>query len=74
MSKKIYRKWNFYLYLPQKNKAKEDEQKYHPSSKLSFLKLLKKLSLVALVTNDPKLLLLSLAAKPWWKFEKQKSV
>ena len=32
MSKKVYRKLNFYLYLSENKKTKEEEQKYNPTS------------------------------------------
>ena len=71
MSNKICRKWKKFLTLPlTKKKREREEQKHNPILK-TFLKFLKKFSIVTLVTNYHKLSLLPFVIRPWQKFENQ---
>ena len=66
-SNKICRKWNFQLYHSQKKSGEREKSKKHNPTSKRFLKLLKKFSLVTLVTNYHKLSLLPLFVRPWRK-------
>ena len=56
--------------LRTKQKTKKEEQKYNRNFIMMISKTPEKLA----VTNYHKLLLLPLVVRPWWIFDKQKSV
>ena len=81
MSNKIYRKWNFKLYLSLKKeeRKREREREKESGAKTSsnfknISKTPEKFSPVKLVTNYHKLSRVPIVVRPWGKFEKQKLV